>query len=55
MDVINSTIINSSATFEGGAFYSSKDPVIIAGSRASRIVHPFGPAGHWVQTELSSM
>ena len=33
MDVINSTIINSSATFEGGAFYSSKDPVIIAGSR----------------------
>ena len=34
MDVINSTIINSFASFEGGAFFSySALPVIISGSR----------------------
>ena len=34
MDVINSTIINSFAAFEGGAFFSySALPVIISGSR----------------------
>ena len=34
MDVINSTIINSFATFEGGAFFSyGSAPVIISGSR----------------------
>ena len=33
MDVINSTIINSFAAYEGGAFFSYDGPVIISGSR----------------------
>ena len=48
MYVINSTIINSFARFEGGAFYSYRAPVIIAGS------HLENCSSGWVSGALGS-
>ena len=48
MDVINSTIINSFARFEGGAFYSYRAPVIITGS------HLENCSSGWVSGALGS-